>query len=327
MSETGTSTNGTASGPRVHDIGPSGIVVVAVEADDVRLRGVDGTEVRVVSPADGAGIETVAESGRFTVRLAGGPRDSFFGLRIGGHGFGIGSFVGHAGTVELDVPRNARVDVHTASGDIALRDVRGGAALKTASGDISLKRAGGAITVGTASGEVQVEAIEPIELEAKAVSGSVRARAPRFDRLAVETVSGDAELTGSFAAGERHLVSTASGDVEVALAGGLEVTARTVSGEVECTHPDRRSGDGRRQPLVIGDGAAQLTVRTLSGDVEVRAARIDPGAADASAPVTPAPASDAATMPVLEALARGEIDVAEAERRLAAGAAEEARHD
>src|SRR5450759_4391998 len=47
---------------REHDIGPGGSVVVAVEADDVRVRGVDGTTVRLVAPTpDHPAIEVVAE--------------------------------------------------------------------------------------------------------------------------------------------------------------------------------------------------------------------------------------------------------------------------
>jgi hypothetical protein len=98
------------------------------------------------------------------------------------------------------------------------------------------------------------------------------------------------------------------------VAGGLALELTTVSGDVACSHPDRRSGDGRRDPLVIGDGAARVAVRTLSGDVVVRGAPETPGGG-AGEPTDPA------ALAVLEALARGEIDVAEAERRLAGAAA------
>ena len=354
-------------GPRLHDIGHGGVVVVSVEADDVRVRGVDGTEARVVAPADGVGIETLAEPGRFTVRTAGAHRGGFVGIRIGGRGFGVHV----SGTIELEVPRDARVEVHSAAGDVALRDVRGGASAKTATGDVSIKRAAGRIAVNVASGDVTVTGTEPISLDVHAVSGDVRARAPRFERVAIETVSGDAELAGAFGTTAGHTVSTVSGDVEIALVGGLTVEVKTVSGDVECDHPDRREGNGRRRPLVIGDGAARLAVRSMSGGVRVRAGRPpavdDHGPADlvagasgyppappsppvaprppaaprppmpGSSPVSgaaevtqvasaasgsapheePAAAPDPAMLAVLEALARGEIDVAEAERRLA----------
>jgi hypothetical protein len=329
-------TEATPRGPRVHDIGPGGAVVIAAEANDVRVRGVDGTEARVVSPADGAGIETVAEPGRFTIRagrFVGIERTGFLGLKVGDRGFGVPLRFQVSGTVEVEVPRDARLVVSSSGGDVAVREIRGGISAKTASGDISVKRAAGTVAAEAASGDVHVAAADPIALEVRSVSGDVRGRAPRFDRVAIETVSGDVELAGRFAPGGLHAISTVSGDVELALVGGLTLEARTVSGSVDCQHPERRDGDGRRRPLVIGDGLARLAVRSMSGDVEVRAGKAAAGPTPArpAAGGTPgaptetgasgAPASTAdPAIGVLEALARGDIDVAEAERRLAAAA-------
>lgn len=335
-----TERDGAVAGPLVHDVGPAGTVVISAESDDIRVRGVDGTEARIVAPADGAGIETVAEPGRFTVRTERAARGVVIGVRLGRRGFGLHV----AGTIEVEVPRDSRVEVRTAAGDVALRDVRGGAAVKTASGDVSVKRAAGRVVVGVASGDVHVEAVDPIALEARSMAGEVRVRAPLLERVAIETVSGDVELAGELGPTAEHVVSTVSGDVELAVAGGLTVGYSTVSGDLDCRHPDRREGDGRRRPLVIGDGAARLAVRTMSGDLEIRGLR--PAGSDIRAPAPPAPpapparpappappaaptrpgtsapgpvAPPDATLATLEALARGEIDVAEAERRLAAG--------
>ena len=66
---------------RAHDIGPAGSVVVAVEVDDVRVRGVDGTTVRLVAPAtDHPAIEVAAGPGRYAVRLAHPVRGRVFGF-------------------------------------------------------------------------------------------------------------------------------------------------------------------------------------------------------------------------------------------------------
>jgi hypothetical protein len=336
-------------GPRVHDIGAGGVVVIAVEADDIRIQGVDGTEVRVVAPADGVGIATEARPGRFSVRTlrhVGTDRTGFVGLTIGRREFGFPLGFRVSGTIEIEVPRDASVEVGAAAGDVTVRDVRGGTVIRTASGDVSVKGAGGRIAVNVASGDVNVIGTEPVSLEVHSVAGDVRARAPRFERVAIETISGDAELAGAFGAGANHAISTVSGDVELAvLGGGLTIEVKTVSGDVTCQHPDRRDGDGRRRPLVIGDGAAQMAIRSMSGDVDVRAGRVGspapvpptapepprppaPPPAPGGVPEAPGDAQDAGTMTVLEALARGEIDVLEAERRLAgAPAGQEATPD
>jgi hypothetical protein len=319
------------TGPRVHDIGPHGLVSVAAEADDIRIRGVDGSEARVVAPADAAGLETLAEPGRFSVWSRGRGRTGFVELRIGSRGFGFPLGTGSVGTIEIEVPVDARVEVQATSGDVAVRDVGGGVNVRTAAGTVSLEGVAGLVSVDVASGDVDVAALGPLALTARSVSGDIRAVAPRFEHVAIETVSGAAAMAGAFAPGPVHAVSTVSGYVELAVAGGLTLEATTISGDVACSHPDRRSGDGRMRPLVIGDGVARFAVRSMSGGVEVRAARetaadaaaaatADEPAAHDSAPPPPLPA-DPAALAILEALARGEIDVGEAERRLAGAAA------
>jgi len=194
-----------------------------------------------------------------------------------------------------------------------------------------------------ASGNLRAVAAAPIAATVRTISGDVEIDAPRTERTSITTVSGDVEIASTFAPGGDHVVTTTSGDVELAVHGGVTIDVRTVSGDVDCAHPELRGGKGRRDPLVIGDGAARLAVRTLSGDIEVRAGRVRPervavpgspaqgvqalpavsplpavppvagAGVDDAGPAAPDPAD---TLAILEALARGEIDVAEAERRL-----------
>jgi len=304
-----------AAGPRTHDIGPGGVVTVVAEADGIRIRGVDGTEARVVAPADGSGIETVAGPGRFEARSRRhGGHAGFVGLRIGSRGFGLPFGVASAGTIEIEVPRDARIEVQATAGDVTIDDVRGGVSAQATAGAVSLERVAGSIAVEVASGDVRIAALDPLALTARSVSGEIRARAPHFERVAIETISGATTLAGAFEPGPAHAVSTVSGPVRLHVAGGLTLDLSTVSGDVACSHPDHRSGDGRRDPLVIGDGAARIAVRSLSGNVVV-------GAAPEARSQGPAAPVDPASLAILEALARGDIDVAEAERQLAGEAA------
>lgn len=333
---------------REHDIGPGGSVVVAVEADDVRVRGVDGTTVRLVAPAtDHPAVEVMAQPGRYAIRLGQPIRGRVFGFRFGSRGV-FGLEVG-GGTVELEVPRDARLEISARSGDVSVRDVTGSVAVRTVSGDVSIRGGGGDLRMEAASGNIRAVAAAPIAATVRTISGDVEIDAPRTERTSITTVSGDVEVASTFAPGGDHVVTTTSGDVELAVHGGVTIDVRTVSGDVDCVHPQLRGGTGRRDPLVIGDGAARVAVRTLSGDIEVRAGRVRPERVDvpgrpaqgaqelAAVPPLPPVASVAAVPPVggagvddagrmtlepadtlatLEALARGEIDVAEAERRL-----------
>ena len=98
---------------------------------------------------------------------------------------------------------------------------------------------------------------------------------------------------------------------------------------------------GRRRQLVFGDGSAQLSFRTLSGDAELDSSTATTGRGSAAPampamppfpamppmppippmppmPAAPAEQTDSAedSLEILQALERGEIDVDEATRRL-----------
>ena len=346
-----------ASSPlvREHDIGTAGSVVVAVDANDVRVRGVDGTVVRLVSPAeDHPAMEVVTGPGTCAIHAGRTLRGRGFGFRLGSLGL-FGLDMG-GGSVELEVPRDARLEVTASSGDVTIRDVTGSVAIRTASGDVSIRGGGGDLRVEAASGNLRAVAAVPVAVTIRSISGDVEIDAPTTERTSITTVSGDIEIASAFAPGGDHVINTTSGDVELAVERGATIEVRTVSGDVDCAHPDRRAGNGRHDPLVIGDGAARLAVRTLSGDVEIRAGRVRPGQATADGlptlgttarpglpalpPLPPgapilagAPAASGApddhagasapgpadTLAILEALARGEIGVTEAEHRLGSG--------
>src|SRR5450759_4875535 len=260
---------------REHDIGPRGSVVVGVGSNDVRVRGVDGTVVRLVAPAaDHPAIEVSTGPGSYEIHLGRAIRGLGFGFRFGSRGV-CGLEVG-GGTVELEVPHDARLEISAGSGDVSVRDVTGSVAVRTVSGDVSLRGGGGELRMEGASGNLRAVATAPIAATVRTVSGDVEIDAPRTERTNITTVSGDVEIASTFAPSGDHVVTTTSGDVELAVHGGVTIDVRTVSGDVDCAHPELRAGKGRRDPLVIGDGAARLAVRTLSGDIEVRAGRVRP---------------------------------------------------
>ena len=258
---------------RQHDIGPGGSVSVAVGSEDVRIRGIAGTIARLVAPVnDDSSIEAAAEPGLYAVRVGRSMRGRGFGLRFGGRAM-FGLEIGGAGTVELEVPWDARLEITSSSGDVAVRDVVGSVTVRTVSGDVSLRGGGGDLRIEAASGSLRAVAAAPLEATVRTISGDVEIQAPRMERTGITTVSGDVEIASVFGPGGDHVVSTTSGDVDLAVHGGVTIDARTVSGDVDCMHPDGLAHDRRGEPFVIGDGAARLTVRTLSGDIEIRPGR------------------------------------------------------
>jgi hypothetical protein len=314
-----------------HDIGTGGTVVIETIRDDVRVRGVDGTRAAIRGPFDPRRVAIERSPGRFVLRRSRGGVTAtlVLGRRIGAIGGG------KSGSIEVDVPRDARLEVSTATGNVSVRDLRGSIRARTVSGDLSLVACRGEIAFNGASGDLHVEADGAVRLRAETINGDVAIGAPRLLETSVRTISGDVRLAAAFDAAGEHGVETTSGDVAIAPAGGMVLDARSVSGDIHVDRSLRTTGWDHAGPIVVGDGGARVSVRALSGDIAVRPARPasgDPGPAVAPAPApvsesapapAPAPAPGEApdpTLALLEAVARGEVGVEEAERQLRVGA-------
>src|SRR5205809_6747 len=133
---------------------------------------------------------------------------------------------------------------------------------------------------------------------------------------------------------------TVSGDVEVGLlSSSCYCDYHTASGDLECDEPARIIREGRKdRTIIIGDGRSHLSVKTVSGDLTIKAAsssvREEPAAAEDSpeaeaeagsekesgrdpertAPM--APPTTAKVHDLLERLARGEVSVDEVAAKL-----------
>jgi DUF4097 and DUF4098 domain-containing protein YvlB len=152
--------------------------------------------------------------------------------------------------------------IDAAAGDVVAEDISGDVKVKTASGDIRLGAVGGRLEVAAASGEVLV----------RSVAGDVTAK----------TASGDIEIGEVAGSVSAH---SASGDIAIRRLTGDSFNAKTLSGDVHLGVTSGRkfsvsfktlSGDVRTDFPVSADSAAattaRLVVKTMSGDVVVRAA-------------------------------------------------------
>lgn len=320
-----------------HEIGSEGYLTIQNISGNVELRGSGSNEAVVVARS---------ESGRagslpLVIRRTEG------GLHIevekrAFEGFGRWLKGGEGIEFEVSVPRMARVDINTVSADVRARFLSGEQAYKTVSGDVELDPDGGRVSVTTVSGDVEVRAADPIELSVNTTSGDINVEGAVLSSFEARTVSGDVEFEAGLAPGPLHTVETVSGDLSVESTTGVTV-------EVKRSMNLAREDAGS---FVVGDGAAQLRYRTLSGDCHVEnARRTDAGRrherhfgqriarqaeraasqvaeafampAPPSPPAPPRPpAAPVPTRPpvdqleVLRALERGEIDVEEAQRRL-----------
>jgi len=163
-----------------------------------------------------------------------------------------------SGKVTLDSGA-AQADVECVSGDIIYTATRADAGhrahLETVSGDIELTGASGRVKMETVSGRARASGVEIQEFEAGTVSGNVElvAKLGKHGRVQMETMSGNirAELPASVSA--RIEAETFSG------------TIRSDFGTVE--RPE--FGPGSSLEATVGDGDAQVSTKSFSGNVDI----------------------------------------------------------
>ncbi len=231
---------------------------------------------------------------------------------------------------DIAVPRGTRIDATTVSGDLEVRGTRGSLEVQSVSGDVTLADVQGPIRLKTVSGDASCTDLAGA-LDANSVSGDLTFERCRVQGCDIVTVSGDVDLTGELEAGSEHRLKTISGDVELALSGiSYDVRFKTMSGDLDCTLAAAVTAEGRRdRHVVIGGGATRVSVKTVSGDLQLHpggAGVPEAPAAPADSPSTdpeatllmgpPSGAGVAGSREILERLARGELDVDAAARAL-----------
>ena len=330
-------TTQTQDGVLSHPIGPDGLLVLRVHDGTIRLRGVNG-ETATVRAADGGALEGLEiEPGERSLSIGSrrgidilGPDFLGFGRRDRTRGRG------RTKDLHLDVPAGATVIVEGASADVDVQGMHGDQRYRSASGDLVLADVRGSLTIEALSGDIEIGTDGPSTVTARTVSGDLDLRAGSLAELRATTTSGDLHITGRFDGDGPYAVVTVSGDATLAPLNDVRIEARTITGDIDSDLPSRRDDAGGRRALIIGSGGPTITFRSTSGDIRVVAANgtnrhtqaeqatpptppAPPApAAPPDAPTAPRPAAedDDSRLAILRDLERGDIDVAEAGRRL-----------
>ncbi len=194
--------------------------------------------------------------------------------------------------VRLTVPPGCRLEVRTTSGDVTVggeAQLPGPVRVTTSSGDVTVTGGLTELIAKTSSGDVTVRGRELAAFEAETTSGDVKLESGSA-RGIVDTTSGDVrlerlggalsadsssgEVAASWAAlpaGARVQVHTTSGDVRLRVPEGAAVrgSITTRSGEIRSDVGGAGGRRGRELTLDASGEAAELDVRTTSGDVTV----------------------------------------------------------
>jgi hypothetical protein len=259
---------------------PGGEVELLLTSSSVLLRGVERDVVTMRSLSGGAvedGFTIERLPGKVRIRA----RDNMTGFRIGPLRVGPGG----PADLEIEVPRLAAIALRTVSGDVEATGVAGASSWATTSGDLRLRVDGGPVAAESMSGDVDVVAGEPIELKARSVSGDLTLHGPRFDALAASTTSGDVRIDAALGDTGNHVISSVSGDVELATPSDVRVETQSITGDVRAGETVRSEGKRGRRVLVVGAGTVGVSIRTTSGDIGLRGGP----AIDVPVPAAPEP--------------------------------------
>ncbi len=319
-----------------HRIGETGALVLRTVSGSVRVRGVDGEEARIRAHLDLHGdedatdmLEVMRSEGELRVEVRGRRQRGLTGLLRSNPG----------GHLDVEMPRAGTLRLTGVSADLEIAGISGAQEYRTVSGDLAITDSAGSITLTSVSGDVRLGGTA-LSLEASTTSGDLAADAQLFEAVHVRSLSGDVHLAGALAAGHHHRVESVSGDLQLMPSGGLRLQVSGLSSDVDSELPYREESSGGRRLLVIGDGVAEVSFRTMSGDASVLAGRFegDPGEGSMplrpssparpprpplprlpSRPPFPAPPQDVPAdrrLEILRAVERGEIDVDDATRLL-----------
>ena len=297
----------------------------------MRVRGVDGDEARVratfqIRASDDQEADRIFGAARLVVHREPGAVRLEHDTR---QPFGVAAAVALLSSrtsdvtadLEIEVPTGAQLWIEGVGADIHVEGVHGEQRYRTVSGDLLVADSSGSMTLGGVSGDATIRGSGEIVVRSNSVSGDLSVVAPLLRELRSTSVSGDIEIEGAFDAGGEHRVETVSGDLTLALLGGLTIDLRGLAGSVDSELDHRLEGRIGRRQLVVGDGRAALRFSSMSGDLQiVRPRRLSTAAtAPAAHATTERDDDEARHLEVLRAVERGEIDVEEAARRLEHG--------
>ena len=238
-----------------------GIEVVAGEPGEARISArVRGYADRWTPDGNDVVTERVrAIAARPPVAVSGGV------LRVG-YGQGDARQVGIS--YRIVVPVETRVRLHTGSGTVVVRGVRGPVEASNGAGVTAVANVAGDVTVAANSGRVEVREVAG-EIDARTGAGAITIGRPG---MAVRAYTGSGRIEVEGAPEDTWELTAGSGGIRVAMPGGaaFEIDARTRAGTVSVKRGiDVRARASGRLHGTGGEGGPQVVLRTGSGDIAV----------------------------------------------------------
>ncbi len=156
-------------------------------------------------------------------------------------------------SVEITAPSSSVLVLRTSNGAIEVRGIETGGTLRTSNGRVTVVGGNGNLRADTSNGTIDVSDF----------TGSVE----------LETSNGAVRFAGELVAGSENEMTSSNGSVNVNLDDdpSVKLDASTSNGSVSSDFPIVVTSSGRNHlEGTIGDGDADLNVRTSNGSITVR---------------------------------------------------------
>ena len=271
------------------DAPANGTVEIENMAGSITVTGWDRNEVHVEGRLDPAAEKFEFENdGKFTTIKVNYPK------RRGGFWNDDVNISGSE--LRVSVPRDSRLVISSISADVDASELGGDVEIETISGTMDVETRGAEIRLESISGSVRLsETAENVRVGVETVSGSARLTGIRGEvdassvsgnidvsgsvlrRGEFTNTSGDIEVDAEFITDGVYRFKTISGDIDVRFANApnavFDVT--TFSGDIDNTFGPEPKKVSRYTPnlelkFTAGDGRGEVSINTMSGDIELR---------------------------------------------------------
>jgi DUF4097 and DUF4098 domain-containing protein YvlB len=238
---------------------------------DIRVYTADRRDVEAVVVTQGYKI------GSGGVSISEHQADNTVELNIHVPNFHLFSFGLHKSVrVELNIPREADLDLHSGDGNISADNLNGRIALRSGDGNIQVNNGKGTFNVETGDGRVECRSLEG-ELKADTKDGAVRIDGV-FTSLDLHTGDGsiDADARSGSKLASAWSLRTGDGSVTLGLPDGLsaDLDVHTGDGHITVDFPVTvEGGSSLRQNAIrgkINGGGQMLEIKTGDGNVTLK---------------------------------------------------------
>jgi len=173
--------------------------------------------------------------------------------------------------ITITAPANTDAELETSNGPIELNGIEGTGTLKTSNGEIVLQNVKGDFDGRTSNGRIEVDTMEGTaffrtsngKLDIQGLTGEVDA----------QTSNGRISFSGNMTAGGDNRLVTSNKDVDVELLGtpSVNLDASTSNDDVTCKLAINATTTSDEHLVgIIGDGEADLYIKTSNGDVTIK---------------------------------------------------------